>query len=328
MNHPMPTALKPTERADRHALIGIIVPIFNEEDSIEGFLDACGERIKGDFAVKYLFVNDGSSDASHDVLVHLSEQRPDVNVISLSRNFGKEAAMTAGIDHIEADAVVIMDVDLQDPPEVITDFVQRWREGYDVVFGVREARTEDTFLKRTTANAFYRVFNSLARRPIPTNVGDFRLMDMRVVRQLRRLEERSRFMKGLMNWVGYRSIGVPYDRPERHEGTSKFNFARLWNLAIDGLVSFSSLPLKVWSYVGAAIALIGFVYGSFVFFRVLIYGVDAPGYASLLLVTLFLGGVQLLTLGIIGEYLSRIFTETKGRPIYLIDRMNGRDFDG
>jgi hypothetical protein len=217
-----------------------------------------------------------------------------------------------------------MDVDLQDPPEIVLEFVAQWRVGYDVVYGMRRRRDADTLLKRLTAGWFYRFFNSLSPTPIPENTGDFRLIDRRVADALALLPERNRFMKGLFAWVGFPSVGVTYERPVRRIGSTKFNYWRLWNFAIDGVTSFSTIPLRIWSYIGAVFAIISFSYASFIVLRTLILGVELPGYASLMAVVLFLGGVQLLSLGVLGEYLGRLFTEVKQRPIYIVEGTYGR----
>jgi glycosyltransferase involved in cell wall biosynthesis len=212
-----------------------------------------------------------------------------------------------------------MDIDLQDPPELIEPFMTRWREGYDIVYGVRTLRASDTAAKRLSANWFYRVFNTMSPVRIPENVGDFRLVDRRAVEVLRQLPERNRFMKGLFAWVGFNAVGVPYERPQRAAGSSKFNLWRLWNFALDGVVSFSTAPLRAWFYVGVVIAAVAVLYALFIVTRVLIFGIDTPGYASLLIAVLLMGAIQLLSLGIIGEYLGRLFLEVKGRPIYVVE---------
>jgi glycosyltransferase involved in cell wall biosynthesis len=252
---------------------------------------------------------------------------PRVKLIDLSRNFGKELALTAGLDHASGEAVIPIDADLQDPPELIGEFVRLWREGYDVVYGVRKLRTGDGLGKRLTARMFYHLFNSLTEVCIPENTGDFRLMDRRVVEALRRLPERNRFMKGLFSWVGFRQTGVEYDHDARAAGTSKFKFWKLWNFAIDGITAFSTLPLRVWSYVGVGISLLAFLYAMFIMFRTLAMGSDVPGYASLIVAVLFLGGIQLITLGVIGEYLGRLYAEAKQRPPYVVGRTYGFDED-
>jgi glycosyltransferase involved in cell wall biosynthesis len=310
------------QRARRPAdpLLSLVVPVFNEEESIDIFLDAVEPLMKRDgLRFEIVFVNDGSRDNTLGRLLDRSAGDRRLRVVNLSRNFGKEAALTAGIDHARGDVIVPMDIDLQDPPELIEPFMARWREGYDIVYGVRTQRTWDTAAKRLSAGWFYRVFNSMSPVRIPENVGDFRLVDRRAVEVLRQLPERNRFMKGLFAWVGFNSIGVPYERPQRAAGSSKFNLWRLWNFALDGLVSFSTAPLRAWFYVGAVIATVSVLYALFIITRVLIFGIDTPGYASLLIVVLLMGAIQLLSLGIIGEYLSRLFLEVKSRPIYVIE---------
>jgi len=310
------------QRARRPAdpLLSLVVPVFNEEDSIDIFLDAVPALMERDgLRFEIVFVNDGSRDNTLGHLIDRSGADRRLRIVNLSRNFGKEAALTAGIDHARGDVIVPMDIDLQDPPELIEPFMARWREGYDVVYGVRTQRTWDTAAKRLSAGWFYRVFNSMSPVRIPENVGDFRLVDRRAIEVLRQLPERNRFMKGLFAWVGFNAIGVPYERPARAAGASKFNLWRLWNFALDGVVSFSTAPLRAWFYVGVVIAAIAVLYALFIVTRVLIFGIDTPGYASLLIAVLLMGAIQLLSLGIIGEYLGRLFLEVKGRPIYVIE---------
>ena len=310
------------QRARRPAdpLVSLVVPVFNEEESIDLYLDTVPPLMERDgFRFEIVFVNDGSRD---NTLAHLLDRAAldrRLRIVNLSRNFGKEAALTAGIDHARGDLIVPMDIDLQDPPELIEPFMARWREGYDVVYGVRTQRTWDTAAKRLSANWFYRVFNSMSPVRIPENVGDFRLVDRRAVEVLRQLPERNRFMKGLFAWVGFNAVGVPYERPQRAAGASKFNLWRLWNFALDGVVSFSTAPLRAWFYVGVVIAAVSVLYALFIITRVLIFGIDTPGYASLLIAVLLMGAIQLLSLGIIGEYLGRLFLEVKGRPIYVVE---------
>jgi len=313
-------ASRAPKRTRELRLISLIVPVFNEEDAIEGFYARILEALEPlGINLEVVFIDDGSSDGTRETLRNLNRRDQRVRVIGFTRNFGKEAALAAGIDHVRGDVVVPIDVDLQDPPELIPEFLERWREGYEVVYGVRADRTSDTRLKRAGAELFYRWFNRLAASPIPPNTGDFRLLDRRVVEALRRLPERNRFMKGLFAWVGYRSIGVPYRRETRAQGKSKFSFWRLWALAIDGVTGFSTLPLRVWTFIGLFVAVLALVYGSFIVIRALVSGIDVPGYASTMTVILFLGGVQLISLGVIGEYVSRLFIESKQRPLYLID---------
>ena len=310
------------QRARRPAdpLVSLVVPVFNEEDSVDLFLSTVLPLLDRDrIRFEIVFVNDGSRDDTLARLLDRAAAEPRLRIVNLSRNFGKEAALTAGIDQARGDVLVPMDIDLQDPPDLIARFLVRWREGYDVVYGVRSLREWDTTAKRLSANWFYRVFNSLSPVRIPENVGDFRLVDRRAVEVLRQLPERNRFMKGLFAWVGFNAIGVPYERPQRAAGESKFNLWRLWNFALDGVVSFSTAPLRAWFYVGVVIAAIAVLYALFIVTRVLLFGVDTPGYASLLIAVLLMGAIQLLSLGIIGEYLGRLFLEVKGRPIYVIE---------
>jgi glycosyltransferase involved in cell wall biosynthesis len=310
------------QRARRPAdpLVSLVVPVFNEEESIDLFLDTVVPLMERDgLRFEIVFVNDGSRDDTLGRLLHRSPLDHRLRIVNLSRNFGKEAALTAGIDHARGDVIVPMDIDLQDPPELIGPFMARWREGYDIIYGVRTQRAWDTAAKRVSAGWFYWVFNSMSHVRIPANVGDFRLVDRRAIEVLRQLPERNRFMKGLFAWVGFNSIGVPYERPPRAAGSSKFNFWRLWNFALDGVVSFSTAPLRAWFYVGVVIAAVAILYALFIVTRVLIFGIDTPGYASLLIAVLLMGAIQLLSLGIIGEYLGRLFVEVKGRPIYVIE---------
>ena len=301
-------------------LVSLVVPVFNEEESIDLYLDTVPPLMERDgFRFEIVFVNDGSRDNTLARLLDRAALDRRFRIVNLSRNFGKEAALTAGIDHARGDVIVPMDIDLQDPPELIEPFMARWREGYDVVYGVRTQRTWDTAAKRLSANWFYRVFNSMSPVRIPENVGDFRLVDRRAVEVLRQLPERNRFMKGLFAWVGFNAVGVPYERPQRAAGSSKFNLWRLWNFALDGVVSFSTAPLRAWFYVGVVIAAVSVLYALFIVTRVLIFGIDTPGYASLLIAVLLMGAIQLLSLGIIGEYLGRLFLEVKGRPIYVVE---------
>ncbi len=316
-------ALVAARRAPRrpdHPRIEIIVPVFNEEDAIEPFLDQVRPVLDGlDADWTLIFVNDGSTDATLSLVMAQVEADPRISCINLARNFGKEAALTAGLDAAHGDIAVIMDVDLQDPPELIADFLAKWREGYDVVYGVRIARGTDTWLKRITSEHFYRVFNMISPVKIPANVGDYRLMDARVLNALRALPERNRFMKGLFAWVGFPSAGIAFERPERAAGTTKFRMRRLWNFALDGLFGFSTLPLKAWTYFGVLLALIAILYAGYIFLRTLIFGIDVPGYASLTVIILVAAGAQLISLGVIGEYIARLTIEAKQRPNYLVE---------
>jgi glycosyltransferase involved in cell wall biosynthesis len=310
------------QRARRPAdpLLSLIVPVFNEEDSIDIFLNAVEPFLDGaGLRFEIVFVNDGSRDETLARLLDRSAHDRRLRVVNLSRNFGKEAALTAGIDHAQGDVLIPMDIDLQDPPDLIGRFIERWREGYDIVYGVRSARHTDTAAKRLSAGWFYWAFNSMSPVRIPANVGDFRLVDRRAVEVLRQLPERNRFMKGLFAWVGFNAVGVPYERPARAAGSSKFNLWRLWNFALDGVVSFSTVPLRASFYAGLVIAGIAVLYALFIIGRVLLFGIDTPGYASLIIVVLLMGAIQLVSVGIIGEYLGRLFLEVKGRPIYVVE---------
>lgn len=300
--------------------VSLVVPVLNEEDGIHLFMAAINRELAGlETQLEVIFVDDGSTDRTIERIRIAQARDPRIRYLKLSRNFGKEAAMTAGIDHARGHAVVPMDVDLQDPPSLILEFVRLWREGYDTVYGVRSSRDEDTRRKRMSAGLFYRIFNQVSDTKIPNNAGDFRLMDRRVVEALRRLPEKNRFMKGLFSWPGYRSIGVPYARPAREVGETKFNYWRLWNFALDGFTSFSTLPLRVWSYVGGIVAALSLLFMAFLIIKTLVFGVDAPGYASLMSAVLFFGAMQLISVGILGEYIGRLFMETKNRPLYLIE---------
>jgi glycosyltransferase involved in cell wall biosynthesis len=312
--------IKPFNSRDYEPFISLIVPVFNERDVIEIFLNRTSTVLEQHgFDYEYVFVNDGSTDETLAKLILLSSGNPCIRIINLSRNFGKEAAMTAGIDHVRGNVLVPIDVDLQDPPELIPRFVEKWREGYDVVYGVRTTRNDDSTVKRVTAGWFYNLFNRLSPVPIPDSAGDFRLLDERAIEVLRQLPERNRFMKGLFAWVGFYSIGVAYSRPARVAGQTKWSLRKLWNFALDGIFSFSTTPLRMWSYVGILISLIAFLYATFIVTRTVILGIDLPGYASLLTVVLFLGGIQLISLGVIGEYLGRLLIEAKQRPVYVIE---------
>ena len=300
-------------------LISIIVPVFNEQDNIPLFVAAVSEVLDGvDPQWEILFINDGSRDDTLAALRAAAARDRRVRAIDLSRNYGKEIALSAGIDGCRGRAVVPMDVDLQDPPALLPEMVALWRAGHDVVLARRRDRSTDGFLKRTTARLFYRLIGRLSETAIPADVGDFRLMDANVVEALRRYPECMRFMKGLFAHVGFRTATVDYVRPPRAAGDTKFNPRKLFNLALEGIVSFSSLPLKIWTYLGLAAALLAIVYLVFVIADTLINGVEVPGYASLLSAILFFNGLILMGLGVLGEYVARIFIEVKDRPLYLV----------
>jgi len=317
-----PDAAPVATEKETKSTVSIVVPVYNETGSIEPFLDALLSVVEPiDLKFEVIFVDDGSTDQTCDDILSASKSsRLPIRLIALARNFGKEAALTAGIDAAAGDAIIPMDVDLQDPPEVIPRFVEKWRQGYKVVYGRRIDRANDTWCKRSTASAFYKLFNSMSHAGIPPNSGDFRLIDRAVADALADYPERTRFMKGLLSTVGFKTASVEYKRPPRAMGQSKWNYWKLWNFALDGIFSFSTMPLRIWTYVGACIAGFSFLYAVYIIMETLISGTNAPGYASLITVVLFIGGIQLISLGIIGEYIGRIFIETKKRPIYTIDR--------
>lgn len=319
-----PASARPPERV----LLSVVVPLYNEADNVDALLarlEPVMETLLAPLRQSYeiIFVDDGSADGTADKIVAHRKRNRSIKLISLSRNFGKETALTAGLDHACGAAVVPLDADLQDPPELIPALFEKWREGYEVVYAKRAAREGDTRAKRVTASWFYRVHNWIADVVIPADTGDFRLMDRRVVDALMHLRERGRFMKGLFAWVGFRQIGIEYRREPRAAGTSKWRYFRLWNLALDGITSSSTAPLRIWTYVGFAISSLAFLYGMFLLLRTIILGVDVPGYTSIMVAVLFMGGINLLTLGIIGEYLGRTYLESKKRPLYLV-----RDYQG
>ena len=307
--------------------LSLVVPAYNEEESIQTFIDTIDQELAPlRDQLEIVFVNDGSRDKTRQVIEEVISKDPRVTLINLARNFGKEAAMTAGLFHARGDAVIPMDVDLQDPPALILEFVRLWQEeGYDTVYGVRADRNADTPMKRLTAGGFYRLFNAVSTTTkIPENAGDFRLMDRRVVEVIKQLPERNRFMKGLFAWAGFNSIGVEYERPARAACETKFNYWKLWNFALDGFFSFSSWPLRVWSYVGAGVAMLSFLYILVIITKVIFFGIDMPGYASLMSVILFLGGMQLISIGVLGEYLGRMFLEVKQRPVFVVEGVYGQ----
>jgi len=300
--------------------ISIVVPCYNEEDVIDIFLEKIFVVLKQlDKTYEIVFVNDGSRDNTLEILKQKAREYDTVRVISLSRNFGKEAALSAGLDMAYGEVVVPIDVDLQDPPELIFDFVKKYEEGYDVVVGKRIDRTTDSTAKRVSAETFYKLHNKISDIEIPHNVGDYRLMSRRVVEELKKLPETQRFMKGIFAWLGFKTAVVEYKRDARAAGETSFNGWKLWNFALDGITSFSTAPLRVWLYVGIVLAAISFLYGSWIILKTLIFGVDAPGYASMITVVLFLGGIQLMGIGILGEYIGRIYLESKNRPVYIIE---------
>ena len=307
--------------------LSIVVPLYNEESNIHYLFERLLVVLKGmKTTYEIVCVNDGSKDNTLMCLIDQHKSNPAIKVVNLARNFGKEVALTAGLDYATGAAIIPIDADLQDPPELIEKLVAKWREGYDVVYATRRSRQGESWLKRHSATAFYRTIGRMSRVSIPPNTGDFRLLDRRVVEALKQMPERTRFMKGLFAWVGFKQTSVLFDREPRFQGKTTWNYWKLWNFAIDGITSFSFLPLKVWGYVGLIISLVSLFYAAFLVIRTLISGIDVPGYASLMVAVLFLGGIQLLTLGIIGEYLARVYEEVKSRPLYLVRESYG--FEG
>jgi glycosyltransferase involved in cell wall biosynthesis len=305
-------------RADS-PFVSLVIPVYNESESVDAFIQVIKKVFRSrDFPYELVFVNDGSSDSTLAVLIEESRSNPNLRIVNLSRNFRKEAALTAGLDYAKGNVIIPIDVDLQDPPEIILSFIDCWKQGYDVVCGVRSCRKSDGFLKRNSATLFYKFFNLISPDSVPENVGDFRLMDRRVVEALKLFPERNRFMKGIFALAGFSTKEIPYERPERTTGKTKWNYWKLWNFALDGVIGFSTLPLRIWLYLGAIISLSSFAYASIIFVRVMVLGIEVPGYASLMTVILFLGGIQVLSFGVMGEYLARLFIEVKRRPIYIV----------
>ncbi len=305
-------------------MLSIVVPMYNEVGNLEAFFETlipAVEQVTENYEI--ICVNDGSNDQTMQLLIDRHRLNQRIKVIDLSRNFGKEAALSAGLYFARGDAVIPIDADLQDPPELIPQMVEKWRQGYKVVLCERTDRRADNFAKRFTATLFYRFSQKLSEISIPVNVGDFRLMDSQVVEALRQFPERTRFMKGLFSWLGYNQTRVGYIRNPRNAGVTKWRYWKLWNFALDGIFSFSTLPLRIWTYIGLMVAFGTALYMAFIIFRVLIMGVDVPGYASTLVFLLFFSGLNMIGLGILGEYVGRIFTEVKRRPLYLIKQTIG-----
>ncbi|MFK8011206.1 MAG: glycosyltransferase family 2 protein [Marinicellaceae bacterium] len=301
----------------------IIVPVFNEQEVVDLFYEEIKQILQNcDVNWTILFVDDGSTDGTVQHLEFLQHKDDRLGILSLSRNFGKEYALTAGLDHADADVVVVIDVDLQDPPELIPQMLNYWTEGYDVVYATRKKREGETLIKKTTASWFYRLINSMSKIDIPKDTGDYRLLDIKAVKAINKLRESNRFMKGLFAWIGYKQKAIYFDRKQRIAGTTKWSMRKLFSFALDGITSFSYVPLKFATWIGVSVALFSFIYGLIVIAKTLIFGNDLPGYPSLMVVILFLGGIQLMALGIIGEYLGRLFEENKQRPLYLVDKFH------
>lgn len=299
--------------------ISLIAPMYNEQEVLDIFFKAVAECFENiDYGYEVICINDGSSDNTYELLAAKAETNKNIKVVNLSRNYGKEVALTAGLDHATGDASIPIDCDLQDPIEVVPKLIEKWEQGFDVVLAKRIDRSSDSFMKRFTSKVFYQLIDKISDVHIPSNVGDFRLMDKKVVQALAQYREQSRFMKGILASLGFKEATVEYVRAARVAGTTKWNYWKLYKLALEGIISFTSLPLKIWSYIGASVALGAFLYGAFLIVKTLVLGIDTPGYASLMVALLFMSGLILLCLGVIGEYLARIFIESKGRPIYIV----------
>jgi glycosyltransferase involved in cell wall biosynthesis len=304
-------------------LLTVVVAAFNEEAALPLLhprLAAVLDGLRADgVESRVLYVDDGSRDGSWRALQQIAASDPRVALLRLSRNFGKEAALTAGLDLVDEGAALVLDADGQDPPELIPQFVAKWREGFDDVYGTRTQREGEGWLKKSTAHGFYRLIGRLSKTPIPADTGDFRLLSPRALAALRQLRERHRFMKGLFGWIGFRQVSIPYQRAARVAGDSKFNFWKLWNFALEGITSFTTAPLRLATYLGIVTALLAFAYALWIVAKALLWGDPVAGWPTMMSVILFLGGVQLIALGLIGEYLGRLYTESKQRPLYLVD---------
>ena len=309
--------------APEHDCLTLVIAAYNEADALPALQPRIAAAMdaaeREGLQARVLYVDDGSRDGTWHVLRGIANGDRRVSLLRLSRNFGKEAALTAGLDRIERGAALILDADGQDPPELLPQFIAKWREGYDDVHGTRLERDGEGWLKRVTAHAFYRVIGRLSNTPIPRDTGDFRLLSPRALAALRELRERHRFMKGLFGWIGFNQIAIPYHRDARVAGRSKFGFWKLWNFALEGITSFSTAPLRAATYLGIATAFVAFVYGAWIIAKAMLWGDPVAGWPTMMAVILFLGGVQLMALGMIGEYLGRLYEESKQRPLYLVD---------
>lgn len=320
------TALSRTSRQalPSDPVLSLVVPMFNEAGNVDGLFARLTE-VLGALGVTYeiVCVDDGSRDDTVARVVDHHRRDPRIKVVELSRNFGKELALTAGLQHTTGQAVVMIDADLQHPPEVIGDMLEKWRQGYEMVIALRRGRENESSFKRNAAEAFYGLFARVSEVRLPRGAGDFRLLDRKVVDVLNTMPEHTRFMKGLYAWVGFRQTTIPYDVAPRLAGETKFNAFRLWRLAIDGITSFTSVPLKVWTFIGMLVAAFALLYGLLFIVKTLVLGIDVPGYPSLIVAIMFFSGVQLISLGVIGEYLGRVFSEVKQRPLYVVRQAVG-----
>ena len=306
--------------------LSLIVPVYNESSNLDLFYERVLKVLKPlNVSYEILFIDDGSKDDSLEKLLEIRGRDSKVKVVQFSRNFGKEIAVSAGLDLAAGKAVIPIDADLQDPPELIPSLIEKWKAGYDVVYAKRTKRMGESWLKRWTASLFYRLIAKMTNIDIPEDAGDYRLLSRAAVEQLKRLRERHRFMKGLFTWVGFKQTAVFFERDPRYSGKTKWNYWKLWNFAIEGITSFSYIPLQAASYLGLLVSVFAFFYGVFIIVFKLLHGIAVPGYASLMAAVLFLGGIQLLTLGILGEYIGRIYDEVKQRPLYVIHKTYGFD---
>ena len=302
--------------------ISIIVSVYNEEDSLDIFFKTIRQTMeqKKDYLYEIVCVDDGSTDDTFQLLQKYAQDDFRIKVLKFSRNFGKEYGLMAGLKYCAGRAAVPIDVDLQDPPELILQFIEKWEDGYDMVYGIRNDRASDTWLKRLTAKLFYKTYNLMTRSPIPYNAGDYRLIDRKIIDTILELSERNIFMKGIFGWTGFKSCGIKYVRQKRIAGVSKWNYWKLWNFALDGITASTTLPLRIWTYLGSMLSFLGLLYALYIIIRTITYGADVPGYASLLVFILLVGGVQMIILGILGEYIGRIFIEVKRRPLYIVEK--------
>jgi len=306
--------------SENQPVISLICPCYNEEAVIEKFIDEVSTVLKNiNKSYEIIFINDGSKDNTFETLLSIKKRYEHIRILNLSRNFGKEAALTVGLDNAIGEVVIPIDVDLQHPPELIFEFIQKWQEGYDVVLAKRKSRDTEGILKKISTRLFYSFQHKISEIFIPEDVGDYRLMSRKVVEAIKKLPENQRFMKGLFAWVGFKTVTVEYEVLERYAGESTFNGWKLWNFALDGITSFSTIPLRVWFYIGVFISFLSFLYGSSIILKTVLLGVDVPGYASLMTSILFLGGIQLMGIGVLGEYIGRIYMESKGRPVYIVE---------
>ncbi len=310
--------------------LSIIIPVFNEDEVIDLFIDSVDAALSQNtlVSIEFIFVNDGSTDSTLEKLLLRQNSDNRIKIIDLSRNFGKESALTAGLHLASGDIIVPIDVDLQDPPLVINQMITKWGEGFEVILGRRINRNTDSWIKRISAYYFYRLHNKIAAPKVPCDVGDFRLMDKKVVKALNEMGESRRFMKGLFAWVGFRTTYVDYVREARAAGNTKFNGWKLWNFALEGITSFSTVPLTIWIYLGLLTSLISLAFGLYIVIRTITLGIEVPGYASLIVGITFLGGLQLIGIGVIGEYLGRSYIESKRRPIYIARHIYMKENDG